>query len=317
MYFKQIKKKSLIIIILIMVFYVSLTIISDIEKTANHFSNIKFEIIPLVLGIQFLSLILRGIRQKKLLDEINVKLSFKENLKIYFAGISFISTPLGLGQVVKSQLIKELHGISRSKTLPVIILERFFDIFAITMLVIFTIIQFFSIQSAVIVLISLVIISIAYVILMKGNLGYITKKISKISFLKKILPSDEIYESLHTSLKFKKMISSLGLSLVIWSIDAVGVYLAFLSFNIDINFIQSIQYYLTSLVYGTISFLPGGVGLTEGSLIAQLMTNGFDFSFASSMTVFVRLTTIWFATILGLLVSSLFINKISRKNDNE
>ena len=221
---------------------------------------------------------------------------------------SFISTPLGLGQVVKSQLIKELHGISRSKTLPVIILERFFDIFAITMLVIFTIIQFFSIQSAVIVLISLVIISIAYVILMKGNLGYITKKISKISFLKKILPSDEIYESLHTSLKFKKMISSLGLSLVIWSIDAVGVYLAFLSFNIDINFIQSIQYYLTSLVYGTISFLPGGVGLTEGSLIAQLMTNGFDFSFASSMTVFVRLTTIWFATILGLLVSSLFIN---------
>ena len=317
MYFKQIKKKSLIIIFLIMVFYVSLTIISDIEKTANHFSNIKFEIIPLVLGIQFLSLILRGIRQKKLLDEINVKLSFKENLKIYFAGISFISTPLGLGQVVKSQLIKELHGISRSKTLPVIILERFFDIFAITMLVIFTIIQFFSIQSAVIVLISLVIISIAYVILMKGNLGYITKKISKISFLKKILPSDEIYESLHTSLKFKKMISSLGLSLVIWSIDAVGVYLAFLSFNIDINFIQSIQYYLTSLVYGTISFLPGGVGLTEGSLIAQLMTNGFDFSFASSMTVFVRLTTIWFATILGLLVSSLFINKISRKNDNE
>ncbi len=317
MYFKQIKKKSLIIIILIMVFYVSLTIISDIEKTANHFSNIKFEIIPLVLGIQFLSLILRGIRQKKLLDEINVKLSYKENLKIYFAGISFIATPLGLGQVVKSQLIKELHGISRSKTLPVIILERFFDIFAITMLVIFTIIQFFSIQSAVIVLISLVIISIAYVILMKGNLGYITKKISKISFLKKILPSDEIYESLHTSLKFKKMISSLGLSLVIWSIDAVGVYLAFLSFNIDINFIQSIQYYLTSLVYGTISFLPGGVGLTEGSLIAQLMTNGFDFSFASSMTVFVRLTTIWFATILGLLVSSLFINKISRKNDNE
>ena len=112
MYFKQNKKKSLIIIILIMVFYVSLTIISDIEKTANHFSNIKFEIIPLVLGIQFLSLILRGIRQKKLLDEINVKLSFKENLKIYFAGISFISTPLGLGQVVKSQLIKELHGIS-------------------------------------------------------------------------------------------------------------------------------------------------------------------------------------------------------------
>lgn len=314
MHFKQIKKKSLVIIILIMVFYVSLTIISDIEKTADHFSKIKFEIIPLILGVQFLSLILRGIRQKKLLDEINVRLSFKENLKIYFAGISFISTPLGLGQVVKSQLIKELHGISRSKTLPVIILERFFDIFAITLLVIFTIIQFFSIQSAAIVLISLVIISIAYVILMKGNLGYITKKISKISFLKKMLPSDEIYESLHTSLKFNKMISSLGLSLVIWSIDAVGVYLAFLSFNIDINFIQSIQYYLTSLVYGTISFLPGGVGLTEGSLIAQLMTNGFDFSFASSMTVFIRLTTIWFATILGLLVSSLFINKISRKN---
>lgn len=315
MHFKQIKKKSLIIIISIMAFYVALTIISDVEKTAEYFSNIKFEIIPLILGIQFLSLIIRGIRQKKLLDEINVRLSLKENLKIYFAGVSLISTPLGLGQVVKSQIIKELHGVNRSRTLPIVILERFFDIFAITILVIFTIIQFFNIQSAIIVSISLIILFVAYLVLLKGNLGYINKKISKISFLKKILPSEEIYESLHTSLKLKKMCSSVGLSLVIWSIDAFGVYLAFLSFNLDISFIQSIQYYLTSLVYGTISFLPGGVGLTEGSLITQLMTNGLDFSFASSITVFVRLTSIWFATILGLLVSSLFINKISRRDE--
>ena len=62
------------------------------------------------------------------LDDINVRLTFKENLRIYFAGISLVSTPLGLGQAIKSQIIKEKYGISRSKTLPIIILERFFDL---------------------------------------------------------------------------------------------------------------------------------------------------------------------------------------------
>ena len=309
MKFKQIKKKSLLFIILIMIFYVSLTLASDITKIIYHFSNIKYEFIPLILMIQFLALVIKGLRQKKLLDDINVRLTFKENLRIYFAGISLVSTPLGLGQAIKSQIIKEKYGISRSKTLPIIILERFFDLVAITLIVVFTIMLFFNVQSIIIASLSSFILIFAYVLLLKGNLNYISRLFSKIRILKKILPSDEIYESLHTSLKSKQMIISIGLSVIIWMIDAFAVYLVFLSFDLNFNFIQSTQYYLTSLVYGSISFLPGGVGLTEGSLITQLMQSDLDLSLSSAVTLFVRSATIWFATIIGLLFSFQFIGK--------
>ena len=62
-----------------MIFYVSLTLASDITKIIYHFSNIKYEFIPLILMIQFLALVIKGLRQKKLLDDINVRLTFKEN----------------------------------------------------------------------------------------------------------------------------------------------------------------------------------------------------------------------------------------------
>ena len=56
------------------------------------------------------------------------------------------------------------------------------------------------------------------------------------------------------------------------------------------------------MLIGAISFLPGGLGGAEVTMTALLMLNGMDNGAAVAATLLIRLTTLWFAVVLGLLV---------------
>ena len=69
------------------------------------------------------------------------------------------------------------------------------------------------------------------------------------------------------------------------------------------------QMYFTSLVSGALTFLPAGIDVTEGSFVALLSLHGIDFSLSASIVLFTRLTTIWFATIIGIVLTRLVLKK--------
>jgi glycosyltransferase 2 family protein len=50
-----------------------------------------------------------------------------------------------------------------------------------------------------------------------------------------------------------------------------------------------------------LSFLPGGLGGAEVTMVGLLLLNGMNEAQAVACTLFVRLATLWFAVILGLL----------------
>lgn len=54
--------------------------------------------------------------------------------------------------------------------------------------------------------------------------------------------------------------------------------------------------------------LPGGLGVTEGSLTLMLVNKGFSNSDAFASTFIVRAVTLWFAVLVGAL-SVLFYQK--------
>jgi len=309
MNFHLIRTKSILIIICILLFYVTLTLISDVTKVLNFYNNIKYEFVILALLLQFLALIIRTIRQKKLLDAIDVHLSTIENFKVYFSGVALISTPIGIGQAIKSQILKDKLGISRSKTLPIVLLERYYDILSIIIILIIITSISFNLQSALIIGISSILMAIFFALLYKNGFVRIKEILSRIKLIQRIIPSNELDDSLSYLIKSRNVFIGIGVSLVIWTIDALGVYFVFKSFSLDINILKAIQYYLTSLAYGTVSFLPGGVGITEGSMIGLLIQDNYDLHTASALVIFVRLSTIWFATILGFTLSHKYLKQ--------
>ena len=58
--------------------------------------------------------------------------------------------------------------------------------------------------------------------------------------------------------------------------------------------------YSSSLLIGAISFIPGGIGVAEGSIVGLLSVQGINLSDAMVIAVVIRLFTLWISTIVGL-----------------
>ena len=133
-------------------------------------------------------------------------------------------------------------------------------------------------------------------------------KNQKIRILKNF---EEIIENSQETLRkltTKKMIM-VGILLTTPSkfLEAIAVFLAFQALNIDFDFVISTQIFFTAIVSGVITLLPGGLGVTEASMLGLITKYGGDFSIAATAVIFVRLVTIWYATVLGLITSKFFI----------
>jgi uncharacterized membrane protein YbhN (UPF0104 family) len=53
--------------------------------------------------------------------------------------------------------------------------------------------------------------------------------------------------------------------------------------------------------------IPGGLGATEAALVYQLMQAGMPFADAVAAAIAIRISTLWFAILLGILSLLTFI----------
>ena len=131
--------------------------------------------------------------------------------------------------------------------------------------------------------------------------SFIHNRLLKIKFIAKRLPEVGPDESFFVLTRANAMTKGWLISIAAWGLDSLAVYIGFLAFNVDLGYLLTSQIYLTSLGYGILSLLPGGIGVTEGVFDYLLVNQGLDLSIASSLVIFTRLITLWFATIIGLI----------------
>ena len=100
---KQISKSKIFIsILLITIFYILLTIFSDIDKIKVDYQNFNvFYFLP-ILPILFLSMFLRSILQKYMLKKLGIEIPLKSSFLIFLGGYAMIMTPGGIGLIIKS-----------------------------------------------------------------------------------------------------------------------------------------------------------------------------------------------------------------------
>ena len=186
-----------------MVIYIAIIFYSDYQEFSKRIIDINLVFLPLILFFHTLSIVVKAFRQKVLLSGIGIDLNFKENFLIFLGGLSMIITPAGLGSMIKSQFLKKNHGHSISKTMPIVLIEKFNDaLAAITIVSIFTLVNNMLEIQILMIFLSLIIASVYFIIRYERIFNYIVNKISKIRFLKKY--ASNIFESKNTLLTLSK-----------------------------------------------------------------------------------------------------------------
>lgn len=305
-----IKKRFLWIVFPTIFFYVLLIFVSDVGEISKHFLEIKIEYLILIFLLVFLSHIVKSFRQKELLRLLGEKISLIQNVIIYMAGLTLINTPGGVGTFIKSVYLKKRFQVTTEKSIAVIFLERYHDLFAGTCIIFVSILIYFSLISISLVVISSAILVGTYILISNRNFsGLIYDKLSKIKFISQILPDIRPSESFSILTSPINMTKGWLFSILGWGIDSLAVYAVFLSLNVDLGYLLTSQIYFTSLGYGVLSLLPGGIGVNESIADFLLLQRGLELSVASSLVILTRLCTVWFVTIIGVIFTRITLKQ--------
>jgi uncharacterized protein (TIRG00374 family) len=91
-----------------------------------------------------------------------------------------------------------------------------------------------------------------------------------------------------------------GLGLVAWGASSVAFVYLLDHLGISLPIVRAVGIYPLSMMAGAASMLPGGLGSTEATIVALLSAEGVELSLALLAAVGIRLATLWFAIICGL-----------------
>ena len=311
--------KVIILIIITVFFYIGILIYSDINTVIDKVYQIRFEFLPLILSLMGIQIILLGIKFHRLLQKLEIKISIKESIKIYVAGLSLIATPAGIGTVIKSYILKKKFGHPISLTLSIIFIERLTELLAILIILTSFLLWVNTLES--IIAIGLGFLLVIIMLMISSNnkifqsLKFTILKINRIKKFSSVL--DESKDSLTKLMQKKTFSEALGWSIMAKIVQFVAVYFIFLSVGIDLGLILSGQLYYTALVVGALTFIPSGIIITESTMLVLLINHGVELSIGTVAVLFTRIITTWLATILGVIsLKSTGISSSEFKTEN-
>ena len=294
-------KKTILVISGVIGLYAILMFASDIKSMSEQFQNFRLEYVFLIIPIIIFSFFIRGFRWLLFLKYLKINIGIKNSFGIYFAGMAFGVTPAKVGELIKSQILKNKYSIAISKTAPIIFVERYYDLFGIA-IISFVVLLFLNFEIWIVLILLAVSILLLGIAQQKSISLKILNSFSKIPFFNKYVNNLITgYETIHVLLSPKIFIKSILLSKSAWIVESVGVFFIFQAFGSSLDFSNILFIFTSSTLLGGISLLPAGIGVTEGGMIAQLLLHDIDYSFALCLVLTVRLFTLWMSVIIGFI----------------
>jgi glycosyltransferase 2 family protein len=309
---KKIKKKILISLAVAGLVYLGFTIYADYNQVAGAFKEFSWILLPLLLLLSLCNYFIRFLKWDYYLALLKIKIKKIDSLSIFMSGLIMSVTPGKFGELLKAYLVKEISGTPISKTAPIIFVERITD-FVSLMIVALLGAYLFNYGRTIAVLVSLFFLLILIIISSRKIALPLLNMLEKIKFLKKHLESiQNIYESSYKMLRPLPLIYMTLLSLFSWFFEYLGYYLILKNFNVELGIIWASFSYAFATVVGAISMLPGGLGVTEGSLTLLLIQQGYQADIAVASTFIIRAVTLWFAVLVGIISVSFYQKRFGK-----
>lgn len=303
---EKLKKNLIFSLLLTAIIFFAIAVYADLNSVVDSFKNFNWLLLPLVLLLSFGNYVIRFFKWDYYLRLLKIKIPLIQSIKIFFSGLSMSASPGKMGEVLKSFLLKEIFNEPISKTASIIFAERLTDFLSLTFLTILGIYVFN--YSAIWIYLVLLFFTMLLIIISNRSIAeFFINIANRSSFIKshssKVI---NLYESAFTLLRPKPLIRMILLSIFSWFFECFAFYLILINFDLNVTILFSTFVYALSTIAGAVSMLPGGLGVTEGSLSLILISNGIPKETAVASTLIIRVVTLWFAVLLGSIILFFF-----------
>lgn len=254
----------------------------------------------IALALSLVNYGLRFIRWQIYLNKLGHSIAWLPSLRIYLSGFALTTTPGKAGEAFRGVLLKQ-REVPFPATFAALISERLSDLVAIVLLTLVGLSEYPAARGIVlagIIGIAVVLACISSRSVLSYTHQWASTRPGKLcKLLTQLAHLLSEARRCHTP---KLLLLATLISLVAWGAEAVAFYLVLEWLGADISFSFAIFVYAISMLAGALSFLPGGLGGAEAIMISLLVLKGMAMPAAIAATVFIRLATLWFAVLIGL-----------------
>ncbi len=301
----DLKNKIIISIVFGMAIVAVLVMSADLPRTVAALQGFAWRYLPLVLGLTLVNYALRFVKWHYYLAQIDAgHVSLRDSLKIFVAGFTMVMTPGKVGELYKAWALKETNGVAISRAAPIVLAERITDGLAMVVLASAGLLLY-RFGAAVLLAVVLTMGGFVVVVRIRPLALWLLRQGERIPIISRFANSlRESYESAYRLLGAKNLLFAVGLGVISWAAEGVALFLVLLGLGFVATpalLIQAVSALALSTILGAITFLPGGLGIVDGSLAGLLLLlTGTGAETAVAATLIIRLATLWFGVALGI-----------------
>ncbi len=283
--------------------YAALALIFGLDDILRELAGFPVWQLWLLAALSLVNYALRFWRWEVYLRTLDARIPLRESVGLYFATYVMVITPGKIGEIFKAGILREKFGVSLSRGIPIVLAERIYDFLAV--LVLASVGVFFwpgSLTGLTTGLMAAVSIPLLLALFQNRKLrAWLLSRASRSDLLSRHqVGLDESMESLGTLLGFRQSLFSLTLSTLAWLCECLGLWLVCRGLDFPVPLGEALFVYAAGTLVGSLSFLPGGLGGTEATIIWLLGTLSMPGATAAAVALLVRLFTLWLAVIIGL-----------------
>lgn len=315
---QKIRTRLLASMLLGIVVFAGLLIYGDLRDVGRGFRDFRWELMPLILLVTSGNYLLRFVKWEFYLRQIGVRdLKRSDSFLIYFSGLGMTVTPGKIGEWLKSYLLKEMHGTPVTKSAPILLAERLTDSLALLIIAGTGVIVFGRGTWPIVVLIAVGSVVAVGISRHRGASHAIIRFLGRMPVIKRFVPHfEEFYESTYVLMEPVSVASMTVLSVGSWFFEVLAFYLTLVGLGVsagpDTLFKAAFILPIATLA-AAVLLTPGGLGVAETgitSLSQELLSLGR--STATVGTLIVRIATLWFGVILGLVMFAILTTRLGR-----
>ncbi|MGA7751030.1 MAG: lysylphosphatidylglycerol synthase transmembrane domain-containing protein [Gallionella sp.] len=296
----------LLIVLLSTLGYLAFSLWGGWHEVVSAIARVGFIGTAIALALSLVNYSLRFVRWQKFLALLGHRIHTPESLRIYIAGFGLTILPGKVGEAIRSVFLKH-HGVTYPESLAAFFSEQFSNFISMLLLVAIGLWVYPQAQPMVLILAALIVTGL--VILQQTRWLHALE-----AFAKNILPErlgklvgHGIEIVLHSGRCFSltMLLYGITLGLVAWGAEGMAFYYIMHVLGSDLSLQTALFIYAFSMLVGALSFLPGGLGGTEATMVALLILSHVAHPQAVAATVLIRLATLWFAVALGVFALTL------------
>jgi uncharacterized protein (TIRG00374 family) len=291
-----VKKGIIITLVLAAMAFTTLAMWGDVSRAWPSLARFPWLLLPAIMIFGFLNDFIKFLRWDIYLKKMGILITRGRSLQIFLTGLSMSATPGKVGFLLKSQLLKTETGHGLIATSPVVVAELYMDLIGLCIITL-TGLSMLGNTPWVVLLCALPLAGLIPAV----SEGFISL-LSRIPVLKnKAGTLRTALDDMFGLFGPRLLAASLAITLAAWISEGIALHLILSGLGFEMGIMKATVIFSFSTLVGVLSFLPGGLVVTDASLMGLLLQSGVPSAHAAVAAMMARICTLWLSVSIGSL----------------